>query len=348
VPPSEPLPSRPAPRSLGVVIVAWESGPELLACLDSLVRHLPPPASLPVHLVVVDNASSNLDRAALHARFPSLTLLSNPTNLGFGPAANRGVRESCGDVVLLLNPDTEATPKALEELVRAFIQFPGAVAVAPRMVDAAEGGGEPQERFQLRRLPTWGQVVRELLLLDKLFPNSTALRRERYLDVDRQRPFPVEQPAAAALAIRREVFLGLGGFDERFVPAWFEDVDLCRRLATVGPILFWPDAVFVHRGGAAATRLGYHRFLPLYYRNACRYWRKHAGALGEVCFRALLLLGMGLRLLALPLRPHPPRSRWEAARAYLRTALMALGLGRPWSPARGISPEMAAPPASPR
>ncbi len=343
MPCAEAAPTPAVPRSLAVVIVAWESGPQLLACLDSLARHLPPPGSLPVELVVVDNASTDLDEAALRQSFPSLLLLRNDTNLGFGPAANRGVRESRGDVVLLLNPDARATPHALDELIRAFTQFPAAVAVAPRMVDAAEPGPEPQELFQLRRLPTWGQAVRELLLLDKLFPNNAALRRERYLDVDRRHPFPVEQPAAAALAIRRETFLDLGGFDERFVPAWFEDVDLCRRLAGVGPILFWPGAVFVHQGGAAAARLGYHRFLPHYYRNACRYWRKHAGPLAEFAFRLLLLLGMALRLLVLPLRRRPPRARREAALAYLRTALVALGLEPQWSPSKTPEPATAAP-----
>ena len=58
--------------------------------------------------------------------------------------------------------------------------------------------------------------------------------RARYADRDRGRAFPVEQAAAAALAVRSDVFARIGGFDERFVPAWHEDVDLCERLGREG------------------------------------------------------------------------------------------------------------------
>lgn len=317
------------PASLSVVIVNWESFPELTGCVASLARHRPEPRLLGVELCVVDNGSRHLDEDALRRCWPDLLLIRNQENRGFGPAANQGVARTGGEVVLFLNPDTRATAGALVELAHGFASGPDVVGVAPRLVDAATPGIEPQERFHLRRLPTLGQVLRELLLLDKLFPASAAIRRERYLDADRSRPFAVEQPAAAALAVRREVFLAAGGFDERFVPAWFEDVDLCRRLTEFGTLLYWPAATFEHVGGVSAVRLGYHRFLPTYYRNACRYVRKYGGLCGELGFRALLAVGMALRLAVLPFRRSVPRARREAALAYARTALVALGLPPP-------------------
>jgi GT2 family glycosyltransferase len=138
----------------------------------------------------------------------------------------------------------------------------------------------------------------------------------------------VEQPAAAAFAVRRVAFEKMGGFDTAFEPAWFEDVDLCTRLARLGNILYWPTSRFVHSGGAAARKLGYHRFLPLYYRNGHRFWRKHHGALEASLYRALVAKGMLLRLLVLPLRGAVPRPRGEAALAYLRVLRGALGLDR--------------------
>lgn len=313
------------PASIGVVLVAWECGPEIVRCVRSLADTTPASVARAVELVVVDNASTDLDGDLLRAAWPRVTLVRNDRNRGFGPAANQGVERATTDLVLLLNPDTIATEGAIAEVLRAFAATPGAVAVAPRLIDAPAPGTEPQERFQLRRFPTLGQAVRELLLLDKLFPASGALRRERYLDVDRSRPFIVEQPAAAALAVRKEVFLAVGGFDESFFPAWFEDVDLCRRLACLGTIYFWPAAVFLHAGGVAAARLGYDVFLPIYYRNGCRYWRKHHGAAAAALYRMLVVVGMLLRLAVLPFRTGLPRPRGEAARAYARTALAALG-----------------------
>ena len=101
------------------------------------------------------------------------------------------------------------------------------------------------------------------------------------------------------------------------MPAWFEDVDLCARLIREGKILYWPDARFRHRGGAAARELGYARFLPIYYGNAIRYRRRRYGPAALLRDRALLAAGMLLRLAALPLRPCPPRPRRVSAGAYL-------------------------------
>jgi GT2 family glycosyltransferase len=175
---------------------------------------------------------------------------------------------------------------------------------------------ESQEVFQLRRLPRLASAVRELLLLDRLFPGNAGRRRDRYLDVDRETSFEVEQPAAAALAVRRTVFREIGGFDPSFTPAWWEDVDLCRRLASRGRIFYVPGARFEHAGGAAMKHLGYDRFLPIYYRNAIRYWRKSAGAPAALAFRLLLIAGLTIRLALLPFRRRDPRPKSVSLRAY--------------------------------
>ncbi|HSB35347.1 MAG TPA: hypothetical protein VLH41_00620, partial [Thermoanaerobaculia bacterium] len=132
--------------------------------------------------------------------------------------------------------------------------------------------------------------------------------------------------AAAALAIRKNAFETLRGFDEGFVPAWFEDVDLCVRLPRAGRLLYWPEARFRHRGGVSSVSLGYARFLPTYYRNALRYRRLHYGLAARLLYRPLLVAGMLLRLFLLPFRPAVPRPRGEAARAYLATLALALGV----------------------
>ncbi|HET7453596.1 MAG TPA: glycosyltransferase family 2 protein, partial [Thermoanaerobaculia bacterium] len=146
--------------------------------------------------------------------------------------------------------------------------------------------------------------------------------RDRYLDRDRTEVFEVEQPAAAVLAVRAGAFARIGGFDPRFVPAWWEDVDLCARLRPLGKIVYYPDAVFEHTGGASAKALGYARFLPVYYRNAIAFWRKHHGTAAAGLFRILVAVGMLLRLAVLPFRRRDPRPKGESFRAY-RGALRA-------------------------
>lgn len=311
---------------ISVVIVSWNSGDDLLGCVASLAaaRSSAVNAGIGVELVVVDNASADFPRLRLQSLWSDVKLLLNDENHGFGPAANQGAALASGEFVVFLNPDTRAVGEPFGPLLEAFASDTKVVAVAPRLLDGPDEAGEDQERFQLRHLPSWGQALRELLLIDRLMPGNRGLSRDRYLDRDRDRPFAVEQPAAAALAVRRSVFAAAGGFDGRFLPAWFEDVDLCARLLPRGTILYWPASRFVHAGRAALTRLGYDRFLPVYYRNAIRYWCKHRGRASALAFRLLVVTGMLLRLALLPLRTAVPRPRREATRAYLRTLATAV------------------------
>jgi GT2 family glycosyltransferase len=318
-------------EEISVLLVSWRDAGETLAAVESLARaRAREPSGLRVSLVVVDNDGGALEREALLERWPDATLLVNARNRGFGPAVNQAAEVARGDILLLVNPDVRAEEDPFGEIAKAFELRPDAVAVAPRLVDdaAATGrlaapGREDQFTFQLRRLPRLSDDARELLLLDHVAPNSRARRKFRYADRDPGATLDVEQPAAAALAVRASDFRAVGGFDETFVPAWFEDVDLCARLLERGAIVYWPAARFRHRGGAASEALGYARFLPAYYRNAIRYRRRRYGLLSRAAYRALLAAGMALRLAALPLR-RPPRPRRESAMAYLRALRVAL------------------------
>jgi N-acetylglucosaminyl-diphospho-decaprenol L-rhamnosyltransferase len=318
------------------VIVSWRDAEQVEEAIESLVRARGKitGAGPRVSVVVVDNGSGLQGRGRVQAICPDATLIANGSNRGLAAASNQGARAASGDVLLFLNPDTRAEGDPFSEIRRAFTEHPEAVAVAPRLFDLEEepergtelapADREDQRTFQLRHLPSLALDARHLLLLDHLLPNNSSRRRERYAEADREKAFAVEQAAAAALAVRREAFERIGGFDERFFPAWFEDVDLCQRLGALGAILYWPAARFRHRGRTSSETLGYERFLPIYYTNALRYRRRYS-PIARVAYRALLAVGMTLRLTALPFRRRMPRPRTEAAPAYLRTLLVAFG-----------------------
>jgi GT2 family glycosyltransferase len=263
------------------------------------------PADPRFELVVVDNGS----RAPL-ATGPARVLRPG-RNLGFAGGANAGVAAARAPLLLLLNPDARPEPGALERLLEGFAAHPEAAGLAPALVDAA---GRPQWRWQLRRLPTLSDLLLQALFVD----------RDRAPRAEPPAGAAVEQPAAAALALRREALAAVGGLDPRFHPAWFEDVDLARRLRDGGArLLYWPAARFRHGLGATLPALGYGRFLEHYDRNLLRYLRRHHGAVWAGTARALLVPAALLRLVALPLRrPRRAASRREAA-----TALLALARG---------------------
>jgi GT2 family glycosyltransferase len=335
-------------REITAILVSWNDAEDLRAAVRSLAeaRCRMPEGGPRVSLLVVDNGGGIQDQAGILSPWPDASVLVNEENRGFGPAANQAADLALGDVLLFLNPDTRAEGDPFSEVARGFDTTPDAVALAPRLLDFDEPSlsqskiqnpkskiprlsspdREDQFTFQLRRFPSLASDARELLLIDHVAPNNRGRRRARYADVARAAPFEVEQAAAAALAVRTSVFRRLHGFDGRFVPAWFEDVDLCSRLIREGGILYWPDARFRHRGGVSSAALGYDRFLPIFYRNALLYRRLHYGLGARLAYRPLLAAGMLLRLAALPFRLSVPRSRRESARAYVSTLAVALGL----------------------
>jgi GT2 family glycosyltransferase len=251
-------------------------------------------------LVIVDNGSS--ETLALGPG----RLIRPGRNLGFAGGANAGAAEAQGEILLILNPDAVPEPGALDRLLEGFEAHPEAAGLAPRLVGA---DGRSQAGWQLRRLPSpWS-----LLLQAFPFTGSPETGPEPPAGS------PVEQPAAAALALRRSAFEAVGGFDAGFQPAWFEDVDLAARLKQAGYVLlYWPAATFRHGLGSTVPRLGYGRFLWIYYRNLTRYLGKHHGRLWSLAARVALVPGMLIRLLLLPLyRPRRAASRSEAFRGLL-------------------------------
>jgi GT2 family glycosyltransferase len=101
--------------------------------------------------------------------------------------------------------------------------------------------------------------------------------------------------------VRRDAYDDVGGFDEQFFPAWYEDVDFCQRLKAHGwAIYFVPEAKFQHDGGYAAALLGARAFAEAYYRNQLRYANKHFGRSGRFAVRASIAAGMLARLVTRP------------------------------------------------
>jgi len=307
-----------APPKLSIVIVTWNSERWIERCLRSL------PAAcegLSYEVVVYDNASTDATLRLLPG--DATHVIVGKQNHGFAAGTNRALAEARGRYVFLLNPDCDLDPHALTLLCEFLDRNPNAAAAAPLLAD--EGGGSQRE-FQLRRLPTLRALATEALLLDKMLPRNRATAHYRYRDLDLSQPQRIEQPAAAALLLRREVFDEIGGFDEQFSPAWFEDVDYCRRLASASKELFVvPAARARHVGGASLEHMPYARFIDLWYRNMWRYAHKWFSPGKAEALRGALMVGMILRCFAaLAGFRNGSSSRWEAFRTYARVMKRAL------------------------
>jgi GT2 family glycosyltransferase len=191
---------------------------------------------------------------------------------------------SCGAaLILFLNDDVFASDEAIAELASALERRPGAVAAAGRLVDPDDG--RTQEQYLPQPFP--GPVTLAAALLG---------RPRRPVELDDEAIVAVDQPPGACLLVRRSVFEAVGRWDEDY-EFWFEDVDLARRLASVGRVLFVPMAVFPHVGAASARRLTQAEVVSRHYRGALLYAQRHLGVGGRAITAPAYALASAARLL---------------------------------------------------
>jgi len=274
---------------ISVVIVNWNSGSYLEKCILSLAKN-----ARGCEIIVVDNDSKDASLAFASGCDLPVKILCNKRNLGFAAAGNIGWRDSRGDFVLFLNPDAECLPGAIHCLADTLSKDPAIWAAGGLLVDPS---GKHQSGFNVRSFPTVRSIAAQMLFLDEIWPNNPWTRRYRMSGLNYKAASDVDQPAAACLMLTRKALEVCHGFDEAFFPAWFEDVDLCKRIRNAGGrIRFQPAAAFLHAGGSSVDALGAELFLRYFHANMIRYFRKHHGR--ECAGRVGTLVILGLRLRA--------------------------------------------------
>ncbi len=238
--------------------------------------------------IVVDNASCD----GTAARAAGAQVICNSENSGFAAAVNQGIRSTGAEFLLLLNPDVNLlTP--VDRLVDAASRSGLA---AGKLVDSQ---GRPQAGFSIRRFPSALSLSFEMLGLNRLFPWNPVNRRYRYLDRSLDQAGPVEQPAGAFLMIRRDVWEKIGGFDEKFRPIWFEDVDFCRRAQNAGfAAEYVPEVVAGHAGAHSISQLDAGCRAWYWCVSLLRYAAKHFPGFGYRGVCAVMLLSSVPRMVA--------------------------------------------------
>jgi GT2 family glycosyltransferase len=223
-----------------VVIPNWNGLRWLPGCLGSLSAQ----ELAPSEVIVVDNGSSDGSLQYLREEHPAVRVLALETNTGFAHAANCGLRAAAGEAVALINTDVELDPDWLRRMAAVLQAHPASAAVACKMLSLAEPN----------RVYDAGDVLRR---------DGACEQRGRFARDDGRFDAPGEVfgACAGAALYRRDVVLGLGGFDERYF-AYLEDVDLALRLRLAGWGCRYEPVVARHAGEGSSHQLsGAHHYL---------------------------------------------------------------------------------------
>jgi len=233
------------PLSLDIVIVSYNTAPDLDRCLASIVAH--PPVGL-AHVFVVDNGSSDGSPELVRERYPAVDLIALSQNVGFGAANNVALTRSAATYVLLLNSDTIVPAGAIGRLLER-LQATRAAVAGPRLVDD-HGRGEVSFG---RMLSPIGELRQQWRTWAASRDSAWARRyRGRLLAHERE----VDWVSGACMLLVREAAVEAGLFDERYF-LYEEDVDFCAALrAGGGRILFTPRPRVVHLRGRSVRRSG--------------------------------------------------------------------------------------------
>ena len=275
---------------LSIVVVNYNKGPLLLACLDSVYKNA---GDLQLEVIVVDNASADGIAAILPARYSEIRLILNSANRGFAKATNQGLAVAQGPYILLLNPDAVILEGAPQVMMSYLKMNPDVGAVGPQMV-----GPDGTIQLSCRSFPGYSTALfGHYSLLTRWFPRNPLSRYYLLSDWDHKTVRQVDWVSGACLMTRRDVLERVGLLDERFF-LFNEDVDWCKRIRDAGwEVVYLPEARVVHHIGASKDKVP-SALVIARHRGMIHYYRKHhrRGSLWDRVVELLIWVRCGCHL----------------------------------------------------
>lgn len=317
------MPMRSEAPAVSVIIVSFNTRTLTLRCLHALAEAS---SGMDVEVLVVDNASKDGSVAAIREAHPSVRLIENRDNRGFGAANNLAIAQSRGEYLLLLNSDAFMPPGSVRQLVEFLEAHPHVAIVGPRLLN--EDGSLQRSCY---RFPSPWRAWLENLGLTRLAARSSPW--DDYSQWSHDSVRSVDWVVGACLMVRKRTIDQAGAFDEGFF-MYAEETDWQRRVRKCGcDIQLLADLEVVHLGGASGAserpKINCHFFDSL-----DRYMVKHHGRAGLLATRAAMVVGCSIRAVgwSLVYAVRPERRPVAAAKIRLASWLVSRQLLHPWDP----------------
>jgi len=285
---------------VSVLIVNWNTRDLLRACLKSIFAQTP---SLSCEVIVVDNASEDGSADMVQKEFPAVRLIQNSENEGFGRANNQAFRESAGEYVLFLNPDTEIRDRAIEKAV-AFMKAHPNVWLAGAKSVHADGTIQVSTACFPSLAMIWTNGVPLKIALSvfgpfkKIFKTSAVYTNDGFTMTEDATSRRVDYVLGQFMLTRRDVLVEVGVFDEAIF-MYEEEADLCYRIYKAGgEVWYVPDAVILHHERRSIDQLpdAFRHEVDWFLCARGRFMEKHHGKAMEVIFHAMTGFSSAVKL----------------------------------------------------
>ena len=249
-------------------IVNLNSGSHLYNCIKVLPESI---SDIAYEIIVVDNGSRDQSIQMLREHYPHVRIIKNLRNEGYTKAINMSLRESIVDMIVLLNPDTIPQAGAVSKMIEYMVSNSKVGICGPKVLNM-DGSFQKSCRRGIARP---GAVFSYFLGLSRLYPNDVRYTGYHLDHIDENLITEVGGVSGSCMLIRREVVDQIGYFDERFF-AYQEDSDYCLRASQKGwNIIYYPDAVVYHIGGAGGSNSYPMRAIYEWHRSYYLYYHKH-------------------------------------------------------------------------
>lgn len=216
-----------------IIIISYNSEKNILPCLTSINNN----CHAKIEIIIIDNAFKDRIAKIIKRRFSQVKFTENRINVGFAKAANQGARIAKGEYLLFLNPDTVVKKNCIEEMIKFLESKKDAVVVGCKLLNPT-GSLQPS----CGNFPTISNIILDRIpIINKLF-KTEIIRQENYYQSE-QSP---DWISGGFFLVRRDIFLELGGFDEKYF-MYVEDIDFCYRVKEKGYKIYYnPDVEIVH------------------------------------------------------------------------------------------------------
>ena len=272
---------------LSVIIVSYNVKHFLEQCLHSVRAAI---SGIDAEIFVVDNASVDGSVKMVKEKFPEVICLANPDNPGFAKANNQAIRQSTGEFILLLNPDTIVETDTFTKIIAFMNSHPDAGGLGVKMVDGT-GHFLPESK---RGLPTPVVAFYKIFGFSRMFPKSKIFNKYHLGYLDKDKTHQVDILAGAFMLMRKSVLNEVGLLDEAFF-MYGEDIDLSYRIIKAGyHNYYFPDARIIHYKGES-TKKGSLNYVFVFYNAMIIFARKHFSAKNAQFFSVLINMAIYFR-----------------------------------------------------